>query len=352
MSRTHFDRWLAIAGMLVLFHASEARSEKVHVIVACDTSAEADLGGDVVADQTAVQAVFRENIPESQLDMQTILGNELSPQAILQRVNSLQVEKRRDAVVFYFTGHGAYDESRGHFFALPNRTQLLRSELENAIVAREPRRAVTMTDCCAGGARYRGKALPSLAAKRPSVVSPLFQHLLFDRCGFISITSSKPGEISLTRGDGKGSLFTYPFTMFMRKNADRQFNWETVLTRVASEVKADFKSVTKGKGIDTDQDGTPDQWTQTVHPFVLTPALGMRVQSQPEGLRITEIIPLSPAYQAGLETGDILLEINGAPVRTEAEYSTAVDRSPRTMRIKVRDHRQPRVADVVATLNQ
>ncbi len=352
VNRTFPALWLL--AFLVLGQASEAAGAggRVHLVVASDTSEEADLGGDVVADKVAVQRLFESNVPAGQLNVTTIEGDALSPRSILGAVGSLDVKRYEDSVVFYFTGHGAFDPERGHFFALPRQTQLLRSELELAIVRREPRTAVTITDCCAGGSRYRGKA-PGGAKPRkiPTTISPLFRHLLFDRCGLVSITSSKPPEISLTRGDGKGSLFTYPFTNIARENASRRLDWPDLVGRVKVQVAQDFQQVTRGKGLDTDGDNQIDQRTQTVHAFVITPALGLRLQEQGGQLKITEVIPLSPAFHALLEVNDVVLAINGRPVRTEREFSMAVDRSPRTMTLTVRDNRTNRATDVPAPLN-
>jgi len=342
-----------MATLLGLLGTTAGRAEKVHLIVACDTSAEADLGDDVVADKISVETTFREQIPPAQLNLRMILGEQLSPQSVLQNIDSLRVERQKDVIVFYYTGHGAFDSARGQFFAMPKQQQILRSEVEAAIIAKEPRVAVSITDCCAAGARFRGKDFtiePEL--KAPATISPLFHHLLFARCGLISITSSKPGEVSLTRGDGNGSLFTYPFTQYVRRNASRTIGWETLVEEVSKTVKEDFTSITKGKGVDANRDGRPEQWTQTVHPFVLTPALGMWVEKQGAELLITGVIPLSPAYHAGLEKNDAVLEINGSPLSSEQEYSDAVDRSPQTMSLKIRDHRRQRVIDVTAKLNK
>ncbi len=352
VNQTLLPVWLL--AWLVLGQAWEAAAAggTVHLIVATDTSEEADLGGDVVADKMGVQRLFESHVPAGQLKVTAIDGDTLSPQSILGAVGSLDVKRYEDSVVFYFTGHGAFDAERGHFFALPRQTQLLRSELELAIVRREPRTAVTITDCCAGGSRYRGKApAPSKARGKPTTVSPLFMHLLFDRSGLVSITSSKPSEISLTRGDGKGSLFTYPFVNITGQNVSRRLDWESLIGRVKVQVAKDFQEVTKGKGIDTDGDNQIDQRTQTVHAFVITPALGLRVQEVGGQLKITEVIPLSPAFHALLEPNDVVLAINGSPVRTEREFSRAVDRSPRTMTLTVRDNRTNRETDVQAHLN-
>jgi hypothetical protein len=352
VNSTFLPAWLL--ALLVLGQASEAAAAggRVHLVVAADTSAEADLGGDVVADKVAVQRLFQSNVPAGQLNVTAIEGDNLSPQSILGAIGSLDVKRYEDSVVFYFTGHGAFDPQRGHFFALPRQTQLLRSELELAIVRREPRTAVTITDCCAGGSRYRGKA-PGVAKPRsiPTTISPLFAHLLFDRCGLFSITSSKPPEISLTRGDGKGSLFTYPFVRIAQENASRRLDWSDLVDRVEVQVAKDFQQVTKGKGLDTNGDDRIDQRTQTVHAFVNTPALGLRVQEQDGQLKITQVIDLSPAFHALLEPDDVVLAINGAPVRTERAFGEAVDRSPRTLTLTVRDHRTNRTTDVQAHLN-
>ena len=80
-------------------------------------------------------------------------------------------------------------------------------------------------------------------------------------------------------------------------------------------------------------------------------ALGLRVQEQDGQLKITQVIDLSPAFHALLEPNDVVLAINGAPVRTEREFSAAVDRSPRTMTLTVRDNRTNRVTTVQAHLN-
>ena len=169
----------------------------------------------------------------------------------------------------------------------------------------------------------------------------------------VSITSSKPGEISLTRGDGKGSLFTYPFVNFVAEHASERLSWDDIVKQVGDQVRQDFDRVTKGKGVEyPGKDGaTIHQDTQTVHAFVITPALGLRVKAENGGLLITEVLPLSPAFHAGLEVGDTLLEVNGVPISNEQQYSEAVDKSPASMRLKVRDHRRPQVAEVNATLN-
>ena len=123
------------AGLLaVALLATPVLAASVHLLVATDNSEQSDLGADVEADKRAVQRLFESHVPANQLRVQTIEGRQLSKQNILQAVHRMPVRRQEDVVVFYFTGHGAFDDERGQFFSLPGKQQLLRSTLEQAII--------------------------------------------------------------------------------------------------------------------------------------------------------------------------------------------------------------------------
>lgn len=79
--------------------------------------------------------------------------------------------------------------------------------------------------------------------------------------------------------------------------------------------------------------------------------LGIRIQDLPPGVRVASVVPNSPAatrvslgqpyagYPAGtlisMEPGDLIVEINGAPIRSETEFANAVDGSGPNMLLKV-----------------
>ncbi|MDR0327429.1 MAG: PDZ domain-containing protein, partial [Planctomycetaceae bacterium] len=66
------------------------------------------------------------------------------------------------------------------------------------------------------------------------------------------------------------------------------------------------------------------------------PRFGVRAVSHPGGgVRITEIVPNAPGGRAGFEIGDVILDINGTPIRNEQDYSKAIDDSPQTITVKV-----------------
>jgi hypothetical protein len=87
------------------------------------------------------------------LDMFT--GNKVTPKAVLDYYRTLNVGPN-EALVFYYSGHGGYHGSKGHFMALTIGHQpLYRNDILAAMEAKKPRLKVLLTDCCAnlaGGA--------------------------------------------------------------------------------------------------------------------------------------------------------------------------------------------------------
>ena len=71
-----------------------------------------------------------------------------------------------------------------------------------------------------------------------------------------------------------------------------------------------------------------------------------------QGVRITEVVPRSPANNAGLERNDVILEINGRPIRSEADYSQAIDQSGSMMQARVLTPQSSSVVDVQIRLNK
>jgi len=60
----------------------------------------------------------------------------------------------------------------------------------------------------------------------------------------------------------------------------------------------------------------------------LTPELAQRARVEPgtKGVVVTDVIPDSPASQAGLDPGDVILEINRQPVTSVADYRKVVSK--------------------------
>lgn len=345
--------------------ADVVQGQKIHLVVAYDDTPEAGLGSDIATDKINMIDVFQSNVPRRQLELIEISGASLKAngsQGVINTIRNLNVDRRRDSVVFYFTGHGKYDQKQGHVLVLPNRQTLVRNDLEQAIRDKEPRTLVTITDCCSVGPRALAANIRRPKGFPPTRIDPLFEHLFFDFAGEFRFNSSSmptaenpKGQLSITRGDGKGSLFTYPFVEALRRPEGKPrkiVSWVELINQVGTEVAEDFKQITKGKGIDTNNNGDPDQFTQTVYAFMITPRLGLRVQEKKGQLVVNQVVGLSPAFHAGLELNDIVTRVDGKAVKTEEEFSMAIDNiQGKQVRLDVYDHRAKRNVQILVKMN-
>jgi S1-C subfamily serine protease len=69
------------------------------------------------------------------------------------------------------------------------------------------------------------------------------------------------------------------------------------------------------------------------------------------GLQITQVAPGETAPRAGLEAGDILLEANGEPLRSQEDLLRVISRSGGSLRLTIRDVRTGRLSTTEVALN-
>lgn len=69
-----------------------------------------------------------------------------------------------------------------------------------------------------------------------------------------------------------------------------------------------------------------------------------------DGVRITNLISGFPGKNAGLEVGDIILEINGKKITSEQEFSDAVDKADGKLEMLIRDGKNNRVVPLTIGL--
>jgi hypothetical protein len=283
-------------------------------------------------------------------------------------------------VVFYYSGHGAYDEQTGHYLDLPDRGLLRRETIRQTLLNHRPRLAVILTDCCYAykpAPRRHDEAVGGVVSDEAPMVklTPLFESLFFTPRGLVDITSSSVGEVSMTRGDENGSLFTYPLTQYLVNNAQRRLGWREVFETVRAQVEKEYKVLNPdGVKFPDGKGGTKHQTNQTPLAFKLAepgsappgpvaagtpkppaggPVFGARAQANNgDGVLVTQVVPGSPAERMGLEVNDVILSINGRPVASVRDYSEAIDQSPVVLQASVRNHRDGKVYEVKATLNK
>jgi hypothetical protein len=382
-----------VAVAVIALGAPAGRAEvegHVHLVIACDTNPAAHLGEAVTRDAANIGNVFSGDIPPAMRTITSIPTEQMNPQGILDAIDALPVAAGTDIVVFYYSGHGAYNPQMGPFLDLPERGTLRRSAIHQAIQRKGPKLAVVLTDCCYALKPRRQVQAYTMAPGAPTgeppeiVLSPLFESLLFRTTGIVDITSSKQGEISMTRDDNNGSVFTYPLVQFLRQNAQRPLSWGDVFQVVRRQVSADFKGSNPG-GVDINGDGASDQFDQTAFAFNLGrraddgappdgavppvdvgprppvvpppdrtgPVFGARGRDNGgEGVQITEVVPGSPAARAGLEANDVILEIDGQAIDSEAAYSDAVDRAGAVMQMRLRNWRDGQIYTADVNLNR
>ena len=69
------------------------------------------------------------------------------------------------------------------------------------------------------------------------------------------------------------------------------------------------------------------------------PSIGVRTEDHPDGARIVRFGTKSPARDAGLRPGDVIVGLDGEPVRSVRELGVALTRSPRRETVTIRFRR-------------
>lgn len=364
--RMLFRFFISVACLIFVFAnkgvSSPAFSQTIHAVIVVDQDPRAKLGQNAKADHDNMIWLLQSNVPSEQLNLIILDVEQLNPETIMRKLQQLDVSPN-DAVVFYYSGHGAYDpQQKEQYLQLDGRGNLYRNRIVEAIDAKSPRLSVILTDCCNVKAVPEKYVAPSHApnktARLPKTMSPLFESLFVFCKGTVDITSSKLGEYSFvdTSGQHRGSCFTYPLVELLDANkVNDEINWPGLIEKLHPRVNEAF--------IESFPKGYQGQQKQTMHVYALPgmsdattgafttentgsaetppltptgPRLGLRaINHLQQGVRITGIIPDSPASKVGFQVGDVITEINVKKITNESDYSDAVDQSPKQMTVKV-----------------
>jgi S1-C subfamily serine protease len=80
--------------------------------------------------------------------------------------------------------------------------------------------------------------------------------------------------------------------------------------------------------------------------------LGAWCEAAPAGMRVTSVAEDTPAERAGLQRGDVILRVDGQPVRTQDTFLAALDRARGTTTLRVRQAQTGQVARVEVDLSK
>ncbi len=380
------DAFLFVAGPCAAMVAvTTAHAEPaIHLVVVADTL-DHKIGQSVQVDMRMIEGTFLGQVLEGdRLKIETVDRENCHPDAILRRIAAVRLAPE-DALVVFFSGHGAHDNQEEQYFKFPRLgagSILTRRQVRDAIKAKGCRLGVLLTDCCNNMSIIPKRPLaPSMQAPMAGAqppISPLFQSLFLETSGFVDLTSSKRGERSLaypaTKFAGReevypqGGLFSTSIERVLSAYRDQPLTWSDVAEKTAELVRLEFQRL-KPDGLDNEDEPENPQMTQTVvaHSLGLRetafttrpvdpdqvkrlpfeggmlsvgPGWGMGVlgyENGGRGIVVWSVNPGSPAARLGLEKGDQVLKINDTTIRTAKGYHQLLTDSDGIVELTFRD---------------
>ncbi len=210
-----------------------ATTGKIHLIMVADTN-DFQIGDSFSSDLYHVPELFAENVPKRQLEVTAVSGNDVRRKKILDTIGALRINSDLDTVVFYFSGHGAFDPDRKEhlFFGLGRSDFCFRSEIQKAIQQLRPQLTVIIADTCSV---YYRTPVPAPAYPPAETVTPAFRSLFLEPVGLIDINSSQPGQEA--GGNSNGGWFTSTLCSYLREQQKTRLDWQTVLQAVNRSVQ-------------------------------------------------------------------------------------------------------------------
>ncbi|MAX36070.1 MAG: hypothetical protein CME33_05845 [Gimesia sp.] len=341
-------------------------AKTLYVVLITDTNS--NIGSSVAIDGKNMKQYFNTRMPDARLVW--LKGNQVSRNRVLSTLQRLPIQEG-DSVLCYYSGHGAYDPSKGwngnsHYLALSNQDSIFRRTLLSAIKDRkpQPKMSVLITDCC----NVKGTpVIPKPKAVRGVIPKPsLLEHLFFDHQGWIDLTSSRENQYSYCERSfrpkaiaveeleiiERGGYFTnallevlegYEFHLQISPGFKLP-SWDKVFYDVRKETSERFEiNIPKGE-LRSRQNGNHfPQRTQTPYLFskygknlqAQEDLNGIRfgMQTAGDGRTVLKTFQNTPAQEADLRAGDVLISINGAFIRSYQDYSDAIDFSARHMKV-------------------
>lgn len=318
-------------------------------------------------DSENMERLFQENVPKETLKPIWVAADEAMPDAILDAIRQIELTEQ-DTLFFYLSART--DSSAGnagqYFYWTDNdgkTVQLQRRTLLAALMEKKARLTVLWTDIC----RPEPKpvdAIKDTSKKKPNIIefpqkmSPVFEALFVKPTGTADLNSSKQGEASFATTPNGDSCFTQAIILLLDEQRDNaSLLWSDFVAEVKICVQEFFcENYPNGYKFDPPLNGIVVQNTQTIEIYGTLPKIpkgftapydeqaapnkgprfGVRAIIRPGGgVRVTDVIAASPGAKAGITIGDVILEINGKPLRSEQDYGKAVDDSPKTMNAKI-----------------
>jgi hypothetical protein len=297
-------------GVVLLFvgaHRAAADTQELAVLLVIDTNSSKVSGDDAVqkagttADhntwRTFIDDVYKSEWPKykGRLTLDVLKGDDVSPAKIRQYYVRQPYKKDR-ALVFYYSGHGGYDQKTGHFFATSG-GNMLRSEVYQLMNDLGPPAIFLLSDCCSNYADVGLVAAQSAPQSRQvkTINWKAFNNLFFQTEGVVNVTASTRGEMSWFNANTGGYFTTalahylyQPSSAIRQDGNDGNVSWNDYFGRVqamtASIFKTNLDAAAPGSAIKKQAAQTPEalvlgQWpTQYRRQLVVKNATGKTIR--------------------------------------------------------------------------
>lgn len=336
----------------------------LNVLLVGDTTDD-KIGTGVQADLARMSALFQSSIPNGvQLQISTLHGSTATKSRILSAISASRTTER-DTYVFYWSGHGAYDD-HGHYLNLPDRKIAYRTEILRAIERLHPRLTVMMTDSCnnwhtAVRLPVRHTAYHPGSATNTAAKNSLFAELFLKPRGTVDINSASNGQVALISDNG--SLFTFLFCSNLDQHALQNLSWRSFSELVDADLSDGFDYIMSRKVLDGSQKKSYD--CQAVKVWSLpTDDRGLRLgaavsENWGDGVQVMQVWAGYPATRLrgrqrpgtfALQPHDVILAINGQNIHSTRDFKSAVTGSPQSMTLTFRQRGTGLVRTLESTL--
>jgi len=342
-------------------------TSRIHVILAGDTN-DAQIGRSAEVDLRNLETLFLQLLPiEGQVQIRTLRGQDVSKTSILHAIAGCQPGPD-DALVFVWSGRGAQNRM-GDFFYLPGGDALYRSDVVAAMQRRHPRLVVLLSNCW----NQESDALFRRVYERhysiypnfhdnPDTIAPIADELFLKPHGLVDISGSSEMQLVLANPE-RGSCLLRPLVDYVRHNSGRRVSWPTLVGDVSSLAEIVVEEVHPNGNLHEASRNLYTEETLKVSSLpndTRGPRLGVAAtDNNGDGVRVLDVwanypatraVCLSSGERCVLEPNDVILSINGQPVRCLQDFDRAVKLSPQQIILTVRNWRDGQVGFLAVTL--
>lgn len=365
---TRMRNWLIASLVLCLVIGRDAQAaRKLYLITVADTK-DATIGEHAASDISSVHNAFYGSVAKSELVLvPPVKDRQATEKGLLAAINRLN-PAREDAVLVYYSGHGAHQKDNQHYLVTQNSREWIgRKKVVDAMQAKGFGLVVLLTDSCYNFST-KPPAVGAPFIQPPEVTLPLYKALFFRNNGVIDVNSAKQGQVAGTYPEqGAGSIFTHALCSTLVENENNgSMAWTVLLDKVDESARTTFRQLyPDGHQVET-QNGLINQREQRLTKLALSitpytpeegddgggdgpPAgnaiasvrLGLTVRNHDgAGVLVTAVAKGGPATKCldsndgrtyYLEAGDAITSINDVEITDINDFANEVRNSNKSM---------------------